>query len=93
MIAENPFPADYDLSRIHLTFTNHELDRQKLAKIQSLAFEGKIFEMGSSCLHIYLPRDAAKKKLNNNFLEKKLGIVATTRKLSVVKNLFIRMKD
>lgn len=32
-IAENPFPAACDLSRIHLTFTNHELDRQKLAKI------------------------------------------------------------
>ena len=67
MIAENPFPADYDLSRIHLTFTNHELDRQKLAKIQSLAFEGEIFERGSSCLYKYLQRDDAKKKLKNNF--------------------------
>jgi len=32
-----------------------------------------------------------KKKLNNNFLEKKLGIIATTRKLSVIKKLIDRM--
>ena len=36
---------------------------------------------------MYLPRDAAKKKLNTNYLERKLGIVATMRKLSVVEHL------
>ena len=37
---------------------------------------------------MYLPRDATKKKLNNNYLERQMSIVATTRKLSVVKRLY-----
>ncbi len=36
---------------------------------------------------MYLPRYAAKKKLNTNYLERKLGIVATMRKLNVVEHL------
>ncbi len=54
-------------------------------------FTDEIFAVGEACLYMYLPRDARKKKLNNNFLEKKLGTIATTRKLSVIKKLIDRM--
>ena len=57
------------------------------------AILGNPFSEELDCLYMYLPRDAKKKKLNNNFLEKKLGIVATTRKLSVIKELSNRMVE
>ena len=47
----------------------------------------KILKVGSQCLYLYLPRDAKKKKLNTNFLEKQLSIIATMRKLSVTSRL------
>lgn len=37
---------------------------------------------------MYLPRDANKKRLNNNYIERQMGITATTRKLSVAKRLY-----
>ena len=50
-------------------------------------FSDEKLHIGSECLYMYLPREAKKKKLNTNYIEKQLGIVATTRKLSVVSRL------
>ena len=84
---ENPFGAGYDSSRIHLAFTNDAISSSKIAELLEQDFGDEEFYVGSQCLYMYLPREAKKKKLNTNFLEKKLGVVATTRKLSVVARL------
>lgn len=84
---ENPFGETYDSSRIHLVFTNDVISSSKIAELLEQNFGDEEFYVGSQCLYMYLPRDAKKKKLNTNFLEKKLSIVATTRKLSVVARL------
>lgn len=86
-IAENPFAETYDYSRIHLVFTNDKINQTKVDIIKNMDFQMEEFHQGSQCLYIYLPREAPKKKLNTNFLEKKLGIVATMRKMSVVEKL------
>lgn len=90
---ENPFDETYDSSRIHLVFTNDTISPSKLAELLAQDFGDEELYVGSQCLYMYLPREAKKKKLNTNFLEKKLGIVATTRKLSVVNRLFELSKD
>ncbi|EJU15747.1 hypothetical protein HMPREF1127_0906 [Fusobacterium necrophorum subsp. funduliforme Fnf 1007] len=36
---------------------------------------------------MYLPRNASKKKLNTNYLERQLSITATMRKLNVIEHL------
>lgn len=87
-IKENKFKEDYDFSRIHLAFTNDEVNSEKLKEVQDIVFEGEILNLGSNCFYMYLPRDSKKKKLNNNFLEKKLGITLTTRKLNVIQKLY-----
>ena len=86
-IAENPFPKEYDASRIHLVFTNDVIDQDKLKAVSQWPFEGEELRVGSACLYLYLPREAAKKRLNTNFLEKKLNITATMRKLRVIQHL------
>lgn len=87
-VNENPFDNSYDFSRIHLLFTNDNIDLNKLKSVENTDFGDEIFKIGTECLYMYLPKNASKKKLNNNYIEKKLGIVATTRKLSVVKHLY-----
>ncbi len=84
---ENPFGEGYDLSRVHLVFTNDEITGEKLNKLLHQDFGDEELRLGSQCLYMYLPRDARKKKLNTNFLEKQLGLTATMRKLSVVSRL------
>lgn len=86
-VSENPFGKQYDSSRIHLLFTNDEIDSEKLCKLLAMDFADEKLHIGSECLYMYLPREAKKKKLNTNYIEKQLGIVATTRKLSVVSRL------
>lgn len=86
-VTENPFGEGYDRSRIHLVFTNDEINREKLNELLQQDFGEEELRRGSQCLYMYLPREAQKKKLNTNFLEKRLGITATMRKLSVVSRL------
>ncbi|MGL4740359.1 MAG: DUF1697 domain-containing protein [Sarcina sp.] len=86
-IKENPFDENYDSSRIHLVFTNDILDAFKIKKIKETIFDGEVFCVGSECFYMYLPRDANKKRLNNNYIEKVLMVRATTRKLSVINKL------
>lgn len=90
-ILQNPFPEELDSSRIHLVFTNSHISTERLTEVREMNFTDEIFAVGETCLYMYLPRDARIKKLNNNFLEKKLGIIATTRKLTIIKKLINRM--
>lgn len=86
-IRENPFDDTYDISRIHLVFTNDCAASDKVEDLKAVTFAGEEFFAGSACFYLYLPRDAEKKTLNTNYLERRLGIVATMRKLSVVQRL------
>lgn len=87
-IEENPFGEGFDSSRIHLVFTNDLIEDNRLTAVENTVFEGETFRRGTECLYMYLPRDTKKKQLNTNYLERKLGIVATMRKLSVVTHLY-----
>ncbi len=56
----------------------------KLAELLKQDFGDEALYSDSQCPYMYSPREARKKKLNTNYLEEQLGIVATMRKLSVV---------
>ena len=86
-VQENPFTAGYDSSRVHMVFTNDIFDAEPLNRLLGTEFQGELLRAGSECLYLYLPRDAAQKRLNTNYLERQLGITATMRKLSVTAHL------
>ena len=86
-IQENPFDNTYDSSRIHLVFTNEQIPESTLTELSREYFGDEEFYGGHECCYLYLPRDARKKRLNTNYLEKKFGIRMTMRKLSVVERL------
>lgn len=86
-LAENPFGDGYDRSRVHLVFTNDQLPLAELEQLLKQDFGDEELYLGTACLYMYLPKDAQKKKLNTNFLEKRLGITATMRKWTVVSRL------
>ncbi|WP_033153392.1 DUF1697 domain-containing protein [Streptococcus equinus] len=79
-LAESPFDQNYDDSRVHLVFTNDQFSQDKLADLLETDFGDEILRAGSECLYLYLPREAKKKRLNTNYLEKQLHITATMRK-------------
>lgn len=79
-LAESPFDESYDDSRVHLVFTNDQLNQEVLNELLEMDFGDEILRAGSECLYLYLPREAKKKRLNTNYLEKQLHITATMRK-------------
>lgn len=86
-IKENPFDDRYDFSRIHVVFTNDSLDKDKLTALANRSFGEEKFGIGSECLYMYLPKEAKRKRLHTNFLEKALSATMTMRKLNVVHHL------
>ncbi|MEW4355004.1 DUF1697 domain-containing protein [Streptococcus pneumoniae] len=86
-VTEQPFDNSFDRSRVHLVFTNERIVQDKLAKLLQEDLGDEKIVQGDECLYLYLPRDAKKKRWNTNFLEKRLGIRATMRKLNVVSRL------
>lgn len=86
-IVGNPFGSDFDYSRIHIVFTNNFIDQNMLRNFFDIELFGEIFHAGNQCFYLYLPMDATKKKLSTNFIEKKMDIVGTMRKLNVIQKL------
>ena len=86
-IIENPFDESYDVSRVHLVFTNDQFSKDKLADLLETDFGDELLREGSECLCLYFQREAKKKRLNTNYLEKQLYITATMRKLRSVSRL------
>lgn len=79
-LAEDPFDDTYDASRVHYVFTNNGFPQDELDNLLMVDFGAEILKAGSECLYLYLPREAKKKRLNTNYLEKQLRIIATMRK-------------
>ena len=84
--AEDPF-GGYDVSLIHLSFTNDPVDAAKVKAIEETDFGCEKFIRGSECFYLYLPRGVTNRVLYSGYLEKRLGIITTTRKLNVVTRL------
>lgn len=91
-VAEAPFSNRLDRSRVHLFFTNERINADKLRKLLDIEFGEEDFAIGVECLYAYLPRTAIKKRLNINFLEKKLSVSMTMRKINVIEQIISMCK-
>lgn len=87
ILDKNPFWSDYDISRVFFALTNDILDSELLEKMKKEIFDGQELKIVENKLYMYLPKDASRTKLNNNYLEKKLKIVATTRNFNTLTKL------
>lgn len=81
IIEGNPFAKDKlkDISFLHVTFlANNPLQFNKGSIIEKKQPDEEI-EFTSNAIYLYCPNGYGKTKLNNNFLETKLKVKATTR--------------
>lgn len=81
IIDKNPFTKDKqkDVSFLHVTFL---ADPPKTFDKESIAHKKQIneeIEFTPNAIYLYCPNGYGKTKLNNNFLESKLNVNATTR--------------
>jgi uncharacterized protein (DUF1697 family) len=89
ILQRNPFLKEngIHMDKLHVTFLNEKPQPQLLDKMASISYENDRFEVEGNEVFLYCPDGYGKTKLNNNFFENKLKLVATTRNWNTVKKL------
>ncbi|CEN42882.1 conserved hypothetical protein [Capnocytophaga canis] len=87
VLSENPFTENHDSKRVFFTLFSDELSLPLAKELKMQDFGEEKFDFSEKALYMYLPKDASRSKLSNNFLEKKLNITATTRNFNTLSKL------
>ncbi len=86
MLKGNPF-TERETPRVFYTFFGERPGKKEMAEVVSLDLSPNKVVFAPGGAYLYIPGSAARAKLNNNFLEKKLGVRATTRNANTLRAL------
>jgi uncharacterized protein (DUF1697 family) len=88
IIEENPFQGeDFDISRAFFAMYNGELNEELKAKLLAEDFSPEYLSITHQVAYMYIPGTYGRGKLSNNFLEKKLKHVATSRNFNTISKM------
>ncbi len=87
VIVNNPFAIGYNISRIFFVLFAEQPLRQLAEELMAEDFGDEKLAFGEASAYMYIPGNAARSKLSNIKLEKKLGVAATTRNFNTMKKL------
>lgn len=81
IIQQNPFTKDKqkDISYLYVTFLTDSPNEFDIKGILEKRSAGEEIEFGKNAIYLFCPGGYGQTKLNNNFLESKLKVNATTR--------------
>ncbi len=85
-LAEQPF-ADAEPDRVFYTLTMDRADPTAVAELLGTDFGDDRVARAPHGFHLHVPGSMARAKLNNNLIERKLGIAATTRNRNTLSKL------
>jgi len=89
VVTHNPFTDKKDMAieKIYVTFLADTPDSENISKLNDLDFNNEEFVLDGRYVYLYFDNGFGKAKLNNNFLENKLKVRATTRNWKTVSKL------
>jgi uncharacterized protein (DUF1697 family) len=89
VLSNNPFLSEknIDESKLHVTFLGEFPSKEQIKKTETLNYEPDRFNIAGKEIYLYCPNGYGRTKLNNNFFENKLNVMATTRNWNTVKKL------
>ena len=95
IIKNNPFANNEqkDTSNIYITFLADKPKEIDKDSIENKKQQGEEIEYSENAIYLYCPNGYGRTKLNNNFLENKLKIKATTRNWKTTNELLKLAKD
>jgi uncharacterized protein (DUF1697 family) len=85
-LENNPF-KERETDWLHFTFLAEAPSQDRVAQLEALDYPPEEFELGQRVVYLYLPKGYGRAKLNNNFLEQKLKVKATTRNWKTTQKL------
>lgn len=89
MTGKNTFlnAGNFDTEKLHVTMLDKTPDREKIKVLLLSEFTPEKFHVSGNDIYLFCPEGYGRAKLNNNFLEKKLGTPATTRNWKTITNI------
>ncbi len=87
VLDENPFKEGYDISRVFFVSFAELPPSQKVKELLAQDFSPEEFAIIKNTAYMYIPGTYGRTFLSNNFLEKKLGVAATTRNFNTISKL------
>ncbi len=88
IIKKNPLAKGKDIGWLHVTFLSDVPKDPPLAAIMKVKDKAEEIALVGKEVYLFCPNGYGRSNLNNNFLEKKLGVSATTRNWNTVNTLF-----
>ncbi|GAB4580989.1 MAG: DUF1697 domain-containing protein [Anaerolineales bacterium] len=82
----NPFP-NHDISRVFFTVLAQTPLEEKVKAVLSRNYAPEEIVITDEAAYLFIPGSAARSQLSNNYLEKKLGVSATTRNFNTMKKM------
>jgi uncharacterized protein (DUF1697 family) len=86
VLNDNPLKKS-DMSRVFYTMFAKKPPAQKVKKLLSQDYSPEEIVLDNTVAYVYIPGNYTRSKLDNNSLEKRLGISATTRNINTMKKL------
>ncbi len=88
----NPLKND-DMSRVFYTMFAMKPSVQKVKEFLSQDYSPEEIFFDNNVAYVYIPGNYTRSKLDNNSIEKKLGVSATTRNLNTMRKLIEMSKE
>lgn len=82
-----PFPSELPANRVFITFLNKIPENSDSDNFKQIDLGEEKYHLHEQILYFYLPDGMANSKLNNNFIEKKLKVIATGRNINTVNKM------
>ncbi len=89
VIAQHPFihQRHEDPKLVHVTFLAGSPEAEHLANLTSVDYPSEEYQVDRTFFYLFAPNGYGRAKLNNNFIERKLKVRATTRNWKTVTKL------
>lgn len=89
----NPFTKGYDLSRVYFVSFEKTPPKQKVISLLSLDLSPEKLAFGEDTAYMYIPGQYGRGRLSGNFLERKLGVMATMRNFNTMNRLVMMSRE
>jgi len=86
ILSSIPF-QQFDEKNLYFTLLFKSPSPNLVDTFNSLEFQNEDFVLTSACVYLNCKKGAGRAKLNNNLIEKKLGVTATTRNLNTMRKM------
>lgn len=87
VLDENPFKDGYDISRVFFVSFADSPPAQKVKDLLAQDYSPEKLAILKNAAYMFIPNTYGSGKLSNNYLEKKLGVAATTRNFNTLTKL------